>query len=285
MKKKLMSFLAFMIITVMSCSVVFADETTLSDEKSTYIDETTASDEKATSAETETTVNKDEVPTTAVDEKQQLSIYVTKLVQSVFVYNEKELDYIIYNSYGIERDLYKTYKDLIVANGDVTEYEDAKVVEIEDGYKVTIKVKCKNGEGKAVFTFETISNQLQITSAVFDTVAEKEEASMGRAALNTLIGLGTVFFSLVLILYIISLLKYADGFVAGVGKIFGKITGIFKKKEVEKEVVNEAINQVVARIEENETNDLELVAVITAAIAAQTGASTDSFVVRKIKRR
>ena len=33
------------------------------------------------------------------------------------------------------------------------------------------------------------------------------------------------------------------------------------------------------------TDDMELVAVITAAIAASTGASTDSFVVRSIKRR
>ena len=33
------------------------------------------------------------------------------------------------------------------------------------------------------------------------------------------------------------------------------------------------------------TNDLELVAVITAAIAAQQGTSTDSFVVRSIRRR
>lgn len=35
----------------------------------------------------------------------------------------------------------------------------------------------------------------------------------------------------------------------------------------------------------DETDDLELVAVITAAIAASEGTSTDDFVVRSIKRR
>ena len=37
--------------------------------------------------------------------------------------------------------------------------------------------------------------------------------------------------------------------------------------------------------QKNQTDDLELVAVISAAIAASTGASTDDFVVRSIKRR
>ena len=35
----------------------------------------------------------------------------------------------------------------------------------------------------------------------------------------------------------------------------------------------------------DETDDLELIAVITAAIAAQEGTSTDGFVVRSIRRR
>ena len=37
--------------------------------------------------------------------------------------------------------------------------------------------------------------------------------------------------------------------------------------------------------EEQLTDDLELVAVISAAVAASTGASADSFVVRSIRRR
>jgi len=38
-------------------------------------------------------------------------------------------------------------------------------------------------------------------------------------------------------------------------------------------------------VEENLSDDLELVAVIAAAIAAAEGTSTDSFVVRSIRRR
>ena len=57
-----------------------------------------------------------------------------------------------------------------------------------------------------------------------------------------------------------------------------------KKKPVAQKnetVVEESSVQTVIE----ETDDLELIAVITAAIAAQEGTSSDSFVVRSIKRR
>ena len=58
----------------------------------------------------------------------------------------------------------------------------------------------------------------------------------------------------------------------------------FKKKKVEEKnvVVDE---KAVLAIEDEEVDDLELIAVITAAIAAQEGTSTDGFVVRSVKRR
>jgi hypothetical protein len=55
-----------------------------------------------------------------------------------------------------------------------------------------------------------------------------------------------------------------------------------KNKSIETEVKQTEIETVISN---DETDDLELVAVITAAIAASTGASTDDFVVRSIKRR
>ena len=66
-----------------------------------------------------------------------------------------------------------------------------------------------------------------------------------------------------------------------------KIQAAFSKKEIKEEVKKEAVNNAVAQIEEAEelSDDLELVAVIAAAIAASEGAaSTDGFVVRSIKR-
>lgn len=100
---------------------------------------------------------------------------------------------------------------------------------------------------------------------------------MTNAALNTLIGMGTVFAVLILI----------SGIIAAFGLI-PKFQAMFSKKEEPKAVVEKAPVQAPVVVEEvvEETDDLELVAVIAAAIAASEGAvSTDGFVVRSIRRR
>ena len=100
---------------------------------------------------------------------------------------------------------------------------------------------------------------------------------MTKAALNTVIGMGTVFAVLILI----SLIIYAFVFIPKVQAAFSK-----KEKKTE-EVKTEAVDNTIAQIVETEelSDDLELVAVIAAAIAASEGAaSTDGFVVRSIRR-
>ena len=98
------------------------------------------------------------------------------------------------------------------------------------------------------------------------TLGEKLE----KAALNTLMGMGTVFCVLILI----SLIIYCFKFISKVGA---------PKKETAKTEATKA--PAVETVNENLTDDLELVAVISAAIAASEGTSTDSFVVRSIHRR
>jgi sodium pump decarboxylase gamma subunit len=98
---------------------------------------------------------------------------------------------------------------------------------------------------------------------------------MTKAALNTLLGMGTVFVILVLIMLIISMFSW-------IPKIQAKLSN--KNKAGVKE---RAVDNTIAQIIENEelSDDTELVAVIAAAIAASEGAaSTDGFVVRSIKR-
>jgi sodium pump decarboxylase gamma subunit len=97
---------------------------------------------------------------------------------------------------------------------------------------------------------------------------------MGKAALNTLIGMGTVFVVLILISCIISLFKF-------IPKIQESFT---KKKAKETAGVDNAVAHIVVQ-EETGADDLELAAVIAAAIAAYEGsASTDGFVVRSIRK-
>lgn len=99
--------------------------------------------------------------------------------------------------------------------------------------------------------------------------------TMTKAGLNTLMGMGTVFAVLILI----ALLIYSFNFIP-------KITAAFSKKDKKAEA---AADNAVAQIVENEAvqeeDDLELIAVIAAAIAASEGASsTDGYVVRSIRR-
>ena len=98
---------------------------------------------------------------------------------------------------------------------------------------------------------------------------------MGDAALNTLMGMGTVFILLILISCIIALLKYVP-----------RIVEKFGKKETEEPApAAPAVIEETAVEEAEEADDLELVAVITAAIAASEGTSADGLVVRSIRRK
>ncbi|MBR3769960.1 MAG: OadG family protein [Lachnospiraceae bacterium] len=122
-----------------------------------------------------------------------------------------------------------------------------------------------------VLNYDYEIEQLVITDVTVDLVYTLGE-KMEKAALNTLMGMGTVFGVLVLI----SLIIYCFRFI-------GDLQNIGKKKQTEEAVVTNNVPEVVE--ETPLTDDLELVAVISAAIAASEGTSTDSFVVRSIHRR
>ena len=98
---------------------------------------------------------------------------------------------------------------------------------------------------------------------------------LGKAGLNTLLGMGVVFSVLIALAFIISGMKYIPSFME---KFKEDSTGPVQETVVAEEAVVVPTNV-------NLTDDLELVAVITAAIAAQMGSSSDGFVVRSIKRR
>ena len=106
--------------------------------------------------------------------------------------------------------------------------------------------------------------------------------SVGDALLNVAIGMITVFIVLILISFIIGLFKY-------ISVIQNKLAD----RKANKDSLANSADNVFSQIEEKEdveevyvdaTDDLELVAVITAAIAASMGTSTDGFVVRSIRR-
>ena len=123
-----------------------------------------------------------------------------------------------------------------------------------------------------VWNYDYEQEQLVVTDVTVDLVYTLGE-KMEKAALNTLMGMGTVFAVLILI----SIIIYCFRFI-------GDIQNIGKKKKAEASAPQSPQAPQVAK-EAPLTDDLELIAVISAAIAASEGTSTDSFVVRSIHRR
>ena len=96
--------------------------------------------------------------------------------------------------------------------------------------------------------------------------------TMKNAGLNTVMGLGTVFVILVLLIFIISLFKFIPGSPAAA------------KKEKKEEAPVPAPAAVPVQETVQAADDTELIAVIAAAIAAAEGTTTDGFVVRSIRK-
>lgn len=114
-----------------------------------------------------------------------------------------------------------------------------------------------------------------ITTVTMDPIYSKGEIAE-KAALNTLIGMGSVFAVLILLAFIISLFRYVSVF---------ENRGKAKKDTAEKVAAPASAPAPVAPAAPAPADDLQLIAVITAAIAAAEGTSTDGFVVRSIRRR
>ncbi len=152
--------------------------------------------------------------------------------------------------------------------GEYISHGDYEVEVKADEFVVTTTAQYKEREATILFTFdETMAMKSMDVSAKF-AIGE----ILTKAGLNTLLGMGTVFAVLIFLAFLISLMKYIPA-------ILDKLTAKPEQPVQEsKPVVAEA--PVV-----EESDDLELIAVITAAIAAQEGTSTDGFVVRSIRRR
>lgn len=146
----------------------------------------------------------------------------------------------------------------------------------KDGDVVTISTVAQFEKAKADVVLMLELGQQMYTSMTY-SVQYSLAANMQRAGMNTLMGIGIVFLMLVFLSFVIGLFKYIEKF-QNVGK---------KKAAEEAPKAEEAPAPAIAQSEaadEDFADDLELVAVISAAIAAYENTSGDSFVVRSIKK-
>ena len=145
----------------------------------------------------------------------------------------------------------------------------------EGGYEVTVNYECEKKDMELAISYNT---EMQITNVAFNVQYSIGE-NLKKAGLNTLLGMGTVFCILILISLIISLFG-----------IFPKIEAAKKAKAEAAKKAEAAVTAPAAPVapvaeEEDLSDDLELAAVIAAAIAAYEGSEDASgYVVRSIRR-
>ena len=172
-----------------------------------------------------------------------------------------------------------TYDEL----GDIKTSEGFQGTYKVSGDEIIVSVPVTGTKTDSNGNVRTATAELIFTNDIFLTLkscALNLDQSMGelmtKAAMDTLMGMMTVFTVLILI----SIIIWAMG---GIPKLQAKLA---KKPESKKE---ESIDNTIAQIvekEESTEDDTELVAVIAAAIAAYEGSqSTDGFVVRSIRKR
>lgn len=152
--------------------------------------------------------------------------------------------------------------------------EKASYEATEEGFIAEIPVKMENKEILVTLNFSMLTGEV-VTFSAEGTDSMSLGTIFKKAGINTIIGMGTVFVMLIFISILIWLLGFVPKLIGG------------KKEEKPVAPVPVAAAPVAAPIAAKETagtDDKELVAVIAAAIAAATGSSTDSFVVRSIRK-
>lgn len=135
-----------------------------------------------------------------------------------------------------------------------------------DGKEIVVVVPAEFSIYDADFT--VIYDKYYTPTSISVDVSYPMSVTMQRAGMNTLMGIGIVFLVLIFLSFLISLFRF--------------IPQVDGKKETPAPAAAPKAAPVVE--EEELADDTELVAVIAAAIAAAENTSTDSFVVRSIKK-
>ncbi|RDU23133.1 OadG family transporter subunit [Anaerosacchariphilus polymeriproducens] len=201
--------------------------------------------------------------------KQELQGSSEKLLNELIEIPDEELNNYLKSNDKLTIELVESWikiKDKVGKRVGIEKFEVS-----ESGHNVTT-ILTENFEKKPVTLTITYNSKMEVKSQNTDIVYTKSEI-IEKAFLNILMILGIVFSVLIIISIIISFFG-----------LIPKIQNVLKKDTDIDDIIIEQ-ETVVIKEELNLVDDLELVAVISAAIAASTGTSIDSFVVRTIKRR
>lgn len=202
--------------------------------------------------------------------KQELQSSSEKLLNALTEIPDEELKNYLKSNDKLTVELVESWlkiKDEVGKRIGIEKFEVSK-----SGHDITT-ILTEKFEKRFVTLTITYNSKMEVKAQNTDIVYSKSEI-IEKAFLNILMCLVIVFLVLILISLIISFFG-----------IIPKIQNVLNKKD--KDVQDDVIEQEMGLTKEdtNLVDDLELVAVISASIAASTGTSIDSFVVRTIKRR
>ncbi len=211
-------------------------------------------------------------------------IYVTEQYLSSWVSTDFQqyLDAGITDETAVEQ--FTGWQNLKNNMGDIEAVSEFNITETDEYVAVTETLVCTNDTILFTITFDReILETVDVYSAVMEISAvsanasDEGEASLAKAALNTVMSMVIVFAVLIFIAVIIYLLRFIPA-------ILDKITGKKNKASKEEAVTVAEQTTVITGV----SNDEEIAAVITAAIMAyeaETGSAPGTFVVRSIRRR
>ncbi len=203
-----------------------------------------------------------------------ISMTSEAVIQQVASATEADVDELIAASEEADSafatEAFTTWKNVMSDTGSFVKMESADVSLVDDEYVCEMVIQFENRLADcSIYYDKNTSAPTSISISPRYTTGER----LAKAGMNTLIGMGTVFIVLIFISLLISCFKFINQ---------------WEKRMTEKNAPAPAPAPVPAAPavpeEEELTDDLELVAVITAAIAASTGASADGLVVRSIRR-
>ena len=261
-------------MSVFSMSV-FADETEsevrqaveeMAQEETALAEE--AQSEAQTPAETEAQ--------TELSQEEQLNAQLTSMLTQIGAWSDEQIDAYIDGNDATSAAIASNWKSVKDELGAFVEVTDAEMEMTDETFKIVGHAKYDKLNDK---TDVTVTYEADMTTQAVTLNWEIDYplgTLMQRAALNTVMGLGIVFLTLLFLSWLIGKLHYIPELIEKMGK----------KEQPEAIPVPTAAPAAapVAEVEEDLTDDLELVAVITAAIAASGTTSGDGFVVRSIKK-
>lgn len=157
------------------------------------------------------------------------------------------------------------FVEIVSSTVDYDKTEDKYVLHSDVAFELKNATVSMNFDGTGTPTYMTIEVQYSLGEL------------MGQAGLNTIMGIGIVFLVLLFLSFLIGLFKY-------IGVVVEKMEKKNAPKAAAPVAAPKAAPVAAAPVEEL-VDDKELVAVIAAAIAAYENTSTDSFVVRSIRRK